>query len=221
MSKNPKIAVILSGCGSQDGSEIHEAVCALLALDQQGASYQCFAPDMQQARVANHCTGQDMTETRNVLLESARIARGAIEPLSALQAQDFDGLILPGGFGAALNLSDFASKGVQCAIQSDVARAVAAMHQSGKPIGAMCIAPVILARLFPAAKLTLGNDASSAQAVANMGAEHREAGHGEVVVDEAQRLATTPCYMLDASISQIYAGASALVGAVLGMLKAG
>ena len=123
--------------------------------------------------------------------------------------------------GAALNLSDFASKGVQCAIQSDVARAVAAMHQSGKPIGAMCIAPVILARLFPAAKLTLGNDASSAQAVASMGAEHREAGHGEVVVDEAQRLATTPCYMLDASISQIYAGASALVGAVLGMLKAG
>ena len=220
MSVSPRIAVILSGCGSQDGSEIHEAVCTLLALDQQGANYQCFAPDMQQARVANHCTGQNMAETRNVLIESARIARGAIEPLAALQEQDFDGLILPGGFGAALNLSDFATQGAQCTIQPDVARVVTAMHQAGKPIGALCIAPVILARLFPAAKLTLGNDVDSAQAVVSMGAEHCTSSHGEVVVDEKQRLVTTPCYMLDSRISQIYAGASALVAAVLGMLKA-
>ena len=221
MSVSPRIAVILSGCGSQDGSEIHEAVCTLLALDQQGANYQCFAPDMQQARVANHCTGQNMAETRNVLIESARIARGAIEPLAALQEQDFDGLILPGGFGAALNLSDFATQGAQCTIQPDVERVVTAMHQAGKPIGALCIAPVILARLFPAAKLTLGNDVASAQAVVSMGAEHCTSSHGEVVVDEKQRLVTTPCYMLDSRISQIYAGASALVAAVLGMLKAG
>ena len=220
MSVSPRIAVILSGCGSQDGSEIHEAVCTLLALDQQGANYQCFAPDMQQARVANHCTGQNMAETRNVLIESARIARGAIEPLAALQEQDFDGLILPGGFGAALNLSDFATQGAQCTIQPDVERVVTAMHQAGKPIGALCIAPVILARLFPAAKLTLGNDVDSAQAVVSMGAEHCPSSHGEVVVDEKQRLVTTPCYMLDSRISQIYAGASALVAAVLGMLKA-
>ena len=220
MSVSPRIAVILSGCGSQDGSEIHEAVCTLLALDQQGANYQCFAPDMQQARVANHCTGQNMAETRNVLIESARIARGAIEPLAALQEQDFEGLILPGGFGAALNLSDFATQGAQCTIQPEVARVVTAMHQAGKPIGALCIAPVILARLFPAAKLTLGNDVASAQAVVSMGAEHCPSSHGEVVVDEKQRLVTTPCYMLDSRISQIYAGASALVAAVLGMLKA-
>ena len=220
MSVSPRIAVILSGCGSQDGSEIHEAVCTLLALDQQGANYQCFAPDMQQARVANHCTGQNMAGTRNVLIESARIARGAIEPLAALQEQDFEGLILPGGFGAALNLSDFATQGAQCTIQPDVERVVTAMHQAGKPIGALCIAPVILARLFPAAKLTLGNDVDSAQAVVSMGAEHCPSSHGEVVVDEKQRLVTTPCYMLDSRISQIYAGASALVAAVLGMLKA-
>ena len=175
---------------------------------------------MQQARVANHCTGQNMAGTRNVLIESARIARGAIEPLAALQEQDFDGLILPGGFGAALNLSDFATQGAQCTIQPDVARVVTAMHQAGKPIGALCIAPVILARLFPAAKLTLGNDVDSAQAVVSMGAEHCTSSHGEVVVDEKQRLVTTPCYMLDSRISQIYAGASALVAAVLGMLKA-
>ena len=219
MSTSPKIAVILSGCGAQDGSEIHEAVCTLLAIDQQGARYQCFAPDMPQARVANHCTGGDMAEKGNVLLESARIARGAIAPLSGLQMQDFDALVLPGGFGAALNLSNFAQAGAACTVQGDVARAITAMHQAGKPIGALCIAPVILARLLPGARLTLGSDGDAAQAARQMGAEHCSTTYGEVVVDGKLRLVTTPCYMLDSCISQIYAGASALVAALLGLVK--
>ena len=211
------VAVILSGCGFQDGSEIHEAVCTLLALDQQGAHYQCFAPDMAQARVANHYSGSTADESRNVLVESARIARGAIQPLSAFDASHFHALVMPGGFGAALNLSDFATAGAQCSVQPDVARAVTSMHQAGKPIGALCIAPVILARLIPGARITIGQDADTAQACEALGAKHHNTTHGEVVVDEDNRLVTTPCYMLDARISQIYAGAQALVHEVLRM----
>lgn len=212
-----QVAVILSGCGFQDGSEIHEAVSTLLALDQQGAQYQCFAPDMAQARVADHYRGNTADESRNVLVESARIARGAIQPLSAFDAGNFHALVMPGGFGAALNLSNFATAGTQCSVQPDVARAVTSMHQAGKPIGALCIAPVILARLIPGACITIGQDADTAQACEALGAKHRNTNHGEVVVDEPNRLVTTPCYMLDARISQIYAGAQALVRELLRM----
>ena len=120
LSSSPKVAVVLSGCGFQDGSEIHEAVCTLLALDQQGASYQCFAPDMAQARVVNHLTGSEVHDARNVLVESARIARGAIQPLADFDASRFDALVMPGGFGAALNLSDFAQAGAHCSVQKDM-----------------------------------------------------------------------------------------------------
>lgn len=215
-SSSRNVAVILSGCGFQDGSEIHEAVCTLLALDQQGAKYQCFAPDIAQTRVMNHYAQTVVpTETRNVLVESARIARGNIQPLSAFQVDPFDALVLPGGFGAAMNLSDFATAGAQCTVQTDVARAVTGMHQAGKPIGALCIAPVILAKLVPAARITIGQDADTAAACQGMGAQHHNTGHGEVVVDAQNRLVTTPCYMLDAHISQIYDGAQALVRELL------
>lgn len=215
----PQVAVILSGCGHQDGSEIHEAVCTLLALDQQGAAYQCFAPDVAQTRVANHCTGQDMPETRHVLVESARIARGAIAPLSALNAANFDALILPGGYGAALNLSDFAQKGAQCTVLPEVAQAITRMHAAGKPIGALCIAPVIVSKLLPGVLLTIGSDADTAHAVQQLGSRHQNTTHGEIVVDAHMRVVTTPCYMLDARISQVYDGAQALVAAVLDMAK--
>ena len=220
-TSSAKVAIILSGCGFQDGSEIHEAVCTLLALDQQGAQVQCFAPDMVQARVVDHSSGTETTETRNVLAESARIARGAIKPMSAFDATRFDALIMPGGFGAALNLSDFAKQGTGCTVQKDVTSAVTTMHKAGKPVGALCIAPVILARLIPGARLTIGDDAGAAQACQAMGAEHQNTGHGEVVVDEKNRLVTTPCYMLQAHISQIYDGAQALVREVLKMASAG
>lgn len=217
LSNPHRVAVLLSGCGFQDGSEIHEAVCTLLALSQQGADYTCFAPDMPQARVANHLTGAEMAETRNVLVESARIARGGIEPLSALQPEHFDALVMPGGFGAALNLSTFAKDGSHCTIQPQVERVVTAMHRAGKPIGALCIAPVILARLIAGAQLTIGSDAGAAEAVGKMGAQHHPTTHGEIVVDERLKLVTTPCYMLNASVAQVYDGASALVQAVLKM----
>ena len=220
MSKPLSVAVILSGCGFQDGSEIHEAVCTLLALDQQGAHYQCFAPDMAQARVMNHyAQAEAPTETRNVLVESARIARGNIQPLANFQAEQFDALVMPGGFGAALNLSNFATAGAQCAVQADVARAVSSMHQVGKPIGALCIAPVILARLIPGARITIGQDAATAAACQTMGAQHSNTGHGEVTVDADNRLVTTPCYMLDSRISQIHDGAQALVRELLKMAR--
>ncbi|MDO5653607.1 MAG: isoprenoid biosynthesis glyoxalase ElbB [Brachymonas sp.] len=219
MSTSPKIAVILSGCGFQDGSEIHEAVCALLALDQQGAQYQCFAPDVPQARVMNHLKGEEANETRNVLVESARIARGNIQPLSALDTAQFDALVMPGGFGAALNLSDFAKAGAQCTVQPDVEKAVKAMHAAGKPIGALCIAPVILARLLPGTRLTIGSDADTASACTAMGAEHQNTDHGEIAVDAKNRIVTTPCYMLEARISQIYDGAQALVKELLKMVR--
>ena len=215
LSSSPKVAVVLSGCGFQDGSEIHESVCTLLALDQQGARYQCFAPDMAQARVVNHLTGSEVHDTRNVLVESARIARGAIQPLADFDASRFDALVMPGGFGAALNLSDFAQAGAQCSVQKDMAHAVATMHQAGKPIGALCIAPVILARLLPGARLTIGKDAETADACRKMGAIHQDTCHGQVAVDRQNRLVTTPCYMLDARISQIFEDAQILVRELL------
>lgn len=213
MHKN--IAVILSGCGFQDGAEIQEAVMTLLALDQQGADYQCFAPDVEQFKVQNHLTGEQVSETRNVLVESARISRGEIKALSEFNADDFDALVMPGGFGAALNLSSFAIDGPACSVNSEVENAVRSTHDAKKPIGALCIAPVILAKLIPNANLTIGSDAGVAEAVESLGASHSNTTHGEVIIDPANKLVTTPCYMLDAKVSDIYKGADALVREVL------
>ena len=213
-----KVAVILSGCGVYDGAEIHESVLTLLRLDQRGAQVQCFAPDITQHHVINHLSGEAMNESRNVLVESARIARGAIQPLADFDASRFDALVMPGGFGAALNLSDFAQAGAHCSVQKDMAHAVATMHQAGKPIGALCIAPVILARLLPGAHLTIGKDAETADACRKMGAIHQDTGHGQVAVDRQNRLVTTPCYMLNARISQIFEDAQILVRELLKMV---
>ncbi|MRX27187.1 isoprenoid biosynthesis glyoxalase ElbB [Kangiella sp. HZ709] len=205
------VAVILSGCGFQDGAEIQESVMTLLALDLQGASYQCFAPDIEQFKVQNHLTGESAFESRNVLIESARIARGDIKALSEFEVANFDALVMPGGFGAALNLSTFAIDGAACKINSDVEAAVRKTYSAKKPIGALCIAPVILAKLIPDANLTIGNDTDVAKALESMGANHSNSNHGEVLVDPVNKLVTTPCYMLDAKVSDIYQGANALV----------
>jgi len=213
--KTKQVAVVLSGSGVYDGSEIHEAVLTLLAIDQQGAAYQCFAPDILQHHVINHLTGEESDETRNVLVESARIARGDIKPLSQFDADQFDAIIFPGGFGAAKNLSSFAFDGADCSVDAGVVSAVEAMQTSGKPIGALCIAPAAMAKILNGAKVTIGEDMATANAIEAMGGRHQRSGHGEVVVDEKHNLVTSPCYMLEARVSQIADDAAKTVAAVL------
>ncbi len=218
MAKTKKIAVVLSGCGVYDGSEIHESVLTLYAISRQGAHYDCFAPDMPQHHVINHLTGKEMNEKRNVLVESARIVRGNISPLSNYDAKDFDAVIFPGGFGAAKNLSDWAFKGPDAHIHPEVERCIKVTYKAGKPIGALCISPVLLAKVIGDAELTIGNDKATITAIEKTGAKHKETLHGEVVIDRKNKLVTTPCYMLDSTIEQIGTGAENVVKAVLGMV---
>ena len=213
-----KIAVVLSGCGVYDGAEIHEATLTLYAIAKNGASYEIFAPDIKQHHVVNHVTGEEMNESRNVLVESARIARGKIRPLSEFDGKQFEALVFPGGFGAAKNLSTFAFDGAECSVDPDVERSIKEMVSLGKPVGALCISPVIFARILGDVKLTIGQDAGTAEAVEKMGATHVNTSHGEIVIDEKYKLVTTPCYMLDANIKQIGEGAENIIKALLDMV---
>ncbi len=210
-----KFAVVLAGNGVYDGAEIHEATLSMYAIRKQGATYDVFAPDMEQHHVVNHLDGEEMKEKRNVLVEAARIARGNIRPLDQFDPAGYDALLFPGGFGAAKNLSTFAFDGPDCKVQPDVEKAIRGMHAAGKPIAALCIAPVLLARVLGEVKLTIGQDEGTAQAVQKLGATHETTNHGEVVIDEKNKLFTTPCYMLDADIAQIGDGAENIVRAVL------
>jgi len=210
-----KFAVVLAGCGVYDGAEIHEATMTLYAIKKLGAEYEIFAPDMEQHHVINHINGQEMPEKRNVLIESARIARGKISALSAYKAEDFHALIFPGGFGVAKNLCSFAFDGADCKVNDEVAKAIQSTHQAAKPIGALCISPVLLAKVLGKGSLTIGKDAGTAKAVEAMGSKHKDTSHGEVVVDETLKLFTTPCYMLDASIVDIANGAENVVKEML------
>lgn len=213
-----KIAVVLAGCGVYDGAEIHEATLTMLAISRNGAQYQCFAPDVEQAHVVNHLTGEEMPEKRNVLVESARIARGNIKPLSKYKAEDFDALIFPGGFGVAKNLCTFAFDGIKCKVNPDVEKAVRTTVVAEKPIGALCISPVLLAKILTEVEVTIGNDEGTANAIENLGATHIKTTHGEIVTDVKYKLVTTPCYMLDATIGQIADGAENLVKKVLELI---
>jgi len=213
-----KIAVVLSGCGVFDGAEIHEATLSLLAIAKKGCAYEIFAPDIKQYHVVNHITGDEMEETRNVLVESARIARGNIRDLKEFHPADFDGLLFPGGFGAAKNLSTWAFEGADAAILPEVEVAITGMVAMKKPVGALCISPVILARVLGEVHLTIGDDESTIDALESMGTKHVYATHGEVVVDPDHNLVTTPCYMLDANIVQIAEGADNVVDAMIKMM---
>ena len=210
-----KFAVVLSGCGVFDGAEIHEATLTLLAIAQQGASYEIFAPDVSQHHVINHYTHKEMNENRNVLVESARIARGKIKPLSQFRAADFDVIIFPGGFGAAKNLSTVAFDGANAKVNPDVEAAVKTMHKVGKPIGALCIAPAVIARILGNVEVTIGDDPGTISAIEKMGGKHVKATHGQVVIDKKNNIYTTPCYMLDATIVQIYEGANNVVKEIM------
>jgi enhancing lycopene biosynthesis protein 2 len=218
MSNKAKFAVILSGCGNKDGAEIHESVMTLWAIHKHGAEYQCFAPDIDQHHVLNFITNQEMAEKRNVLVESARIARGAIMDLKAYKVNDFDGLVMPGGLGVAKNLSSFAFEGADCTVNEDVVRAVKETAAQNKPIGALCIAPAIIAKILGDVVVTIGQDPGTEAAIINMGATHEKTTHGEIVIDKDNKVVTTPCYMLDAKVDQIGEGAEKLVMAVLEMV---
>jgi len=214
---NKTFAVILSGCGHQDGAEIHEATLTLWAIHKNGADYHCFAPDVKQHHVLNHITGQEMGEERNVLIEAARIARGKIKPLAEYQADNFDGLVIPGGVGVAKNLCTYAFDGSDCTVTPEIAQAITSTHASGKPIGALCIAPVLLAKLLSGVKLTIGQDENTADNIVTMGGEHVSSWQGEIIVDEANKVVTTACYMLDSRVDQIGEGAEKLIQAMLKM----
>jgi enhancing lycopene biosynthesis protein 2 len=222
MSK--RVGVVLSGCGVNDGSEIHEAVLTMLALDRSGAEMVLMAPDKEQMDVVDHRSGEATGEKRNVLAESARIARGNIRDVKDVQASELDAIILPGGFGAAKNLCDFATQGDKCTVDEGVQRILRDVHQAGKPVAALCIAPAILARVFGEEiqpEITIGTDAPTAAALQSMGARHRDAKVTDVVIDDRNRMITTPCYMLAGRISEVATGVEKAVDALLEMAKAG
>ncbi|MBW2451681.1 MAG: isoprenoid biosynthesis glyoxalase ElbB [Deltaproteobacteria bacterium] len=215
-----QIGVILSGCGVYDGSEIHEAVITLLAIDRAGAEAVCMAPNIEQMHVINHLKGEPADgETRNVLVESARIARGNIKDLADVTADSLDALILPGGFGAAKNLCDFAVKGAACTVNPDVARLVRDMVNAKKPVAAVCIAPTVLSRVLGDDKLphelTIGNDQQTAEALTEMGSKHVACPVNNFVIDKANKLISSPAYMLAGSISEAAEGIEKTVNALI------
>ncbi len=216
--ENPKFAVVLAGSGVFDGAEIHEATFTLYAILKNGGEYQIFAPNINQHHVVNHITGEEMNETRNVLIESARIARGNIKDLNEFDTNDFDAIIFPGGFGVAKNLCDFAFNGADMKVIPQVETVIKDMAKASKPIGALCISPVVIAKVLDGVDVTIGQDADTASAVEAFGAHHKQTNHGEVVVDTKYKVATTPCYMLDATVMDIHDGANNVVKAMMELL---
>lgn len=219
-----KIGVVLSGCGFQDGAEIQESVFTLYHLDHAGVEIECMAPNINQSKVVNHLTGEAANETRNVLVESARIARGNIKDIKAVNLNELDAVIFPGGFGAALNLSDFALKGAEATVNDDVDNLIREMHKMGKPLGFICISPVVAAKVLGnevehKLKLTIGNDKDTAQAIHDMNAVHEAATVDDAVVDLENRVISTPAYMLGPGPRDIYKGIEKLVRQVLIMAE--
>jgi len=214
-----KAAVVLSGCGVYDGAEIHEAVMTLYAIDRAGGTYQVFAPNVMQHHVVNHITGKVSEESRNVMTEAARIARGKIKPMTDYRAADYDALIFPGGFGVAKNLCTYAFDGVECRVDRVVEAAIIETHKAHKPIGALCISPVLITRVLGDVAVTIGNEPDTIADIAALGGKHEKKGHGEVMTDEKNLIVTTPCYMLEASISDIARDAELLVATIMKMLK--
>lgn len=214
-----KVAVILSGCGVFDGAEIHESVISLLALSRAGAQYQCFAPNITQHHVINHLTGEVAdTESRNVLVEAARIARGEIQDVAELNAAEFDALLLPGGFGAAKNLSDFAFNGTQCQIDPGVLKACQAFASAGKAAAYLCISPILIPQIYGhGAKGTIGTDSETASAFNQLGGQHQNCTVTEICVDRERRLISTPAYMLAGNIAEAAEGIEKAIDELLAL----
>lgn len=216
-----KVGVLLSGSGVQDGSEIHESVLTALSLEKSRAEIVFMAPNIDQMHVMNHYTGQEMDEFRNVLVESARIARGNIKDLAEIRGEDLDALIIPGGLGVAKNLSDYAMSGSDCSVNPDVYRLVVEMLISKKPIGAICIAPAMMSKILSeqnlSANLTVGNDSATSKDIEAMGSQHQNCSTKEVVVDVKNKIVSTPAYMDAKSISEVAEGIEKLVNEIVSM----
>lgn len=212
-----RVAVVLSGAGHLDGAELHEAVLTLLALDRAGAAVQCAAPDKAQLHVVDHLTGQPVPgETRNVLHEAARVARGRVVPLGAIRAADFDAVFLPGGYGAAKNLSTVAIDGPNARVDAELARVLKEFRAAGKPIGAVCIAPAVLVAALREGEVTIGDDEGTAAAIRAMGGSHFACPVTEMHVDRERKIVTAPAYMYgDARIADVAAGIDKAVAATL------
>lgn len=213
-----KIAIILSGCGVFDGSEIHEATCTMLNIDKQGAEYQCFAPNETQSKVVNHFTHKiEENSERNILVEAARIARGNIKDIRDFNIIDFDAVIFPGGSGAVTNLCDFFEKGRACEVNQEVVRVINDCYESQMPIGAICIAPALIAHVLGQHKIivTIGNDKQVASVIEENGAIHKECKADEIAVDEKHKIVTTPAYMLAKSIKEVDSGVAKLVAEII------
>jgi len=218
-----KVGLLLSGCGFNDGSEIHESVISMLALDRAGVETVIMAPNIDQMHVVNHYTGQEMDEFRNVLVESSRIARGNIKDMAEVTGNDLDALIIPGGFGIAKNLSDYAMAGPDCSVNPDVYRLVSEIYLLKKPIGAICIAPVMMAKIFgeqdESAEMTIGSDELTSKDINTMGSKHIKCLVSEMIIDEDKKLVTTPAYMEAQSIKEAAEGIEKLVKQVLLMIE--
>jgi enhancing lycopene biosynthesis protein 2 len=215
------VGVILSGCGVFDGSEIHEAVLTLLALQKAGANISFFAPDKAQMHVVNHFEGSPTDEARNILVESARISRGNISPLSDADVHDLDAILIPGGFGAAKNLSTFAVAGPSMSVTPSLERLLKQMHKAGKPMGFLCISPVIAAKLFGKQKVevTVGAKCDASEAIESMGGIHVEKSAAEYHVDEKNNIISTPAYMIGQNMVDIEPGITGLVNEVLSRIS--
>jgi enhancing lycopene biosynthesis protein 2 len=213
------IGVLLSGCGVFDGAEVHEAVLTLLFLDRAGVTVKCMAPNMDQLHVIDHLHQQQTDERRNALVESARIARGDIQDVGQVNVDDIDALIIPGGFGAAKNLSDFAVSGPEARVHPEVQRLLVELTDRNKPIGAMCIAPATLVRALAnlSPRVTIGNDVGTATAIERMGGEHVDCPVTDICVDETHRIVTTPAYMLGPGIKDVAIGIEKLVSKVISL----
>lgn len=217
-----KIAVLLSGCGYLDGAEISESVCTLLALSKLKALVTCLAPDIPTHHTLNHMTGQEDGESRNVLQESARIARGKVKSLASVNHTDFDGLIIPGGFGVAKNLCQFAFEGINSSVQVNVDRFIKDFHAAKKPIGALCIAPALIALTLKdqGIKLTIGSDPETASAIEKLGQQHVNCRPHEACIDLDHKVATAPAYMYDeAPLEEIFQGINSVCQQVIEWCK--
>ena len=216
----PKVGLVLSGCGVNDGSEIHEAVITMLELDKAGAEMVLMAPNIDQLHVINHATGEEMDDSRNVLIESARISRGNIEDIAGVTSDNLDALIFPGGFGVSKNLSDYAMSGMECSVNPDVLRLSREVHNDEKPIGVICIAPTIMAKILAGeTELTIGFDEQTASDIDAMGAKHVLCPVDEIVVDKEKKVVSTPAYMEAKSIKEAASGIEKLVAEILKMIK--
>jgi enhancing lycopene biosynthesis protein 2 len=217
------VGVILAGSGVYDGAEIHEAVLTMLALDKRGVNMVIAAPNVNQYHVVNHLNGQEMNETRNVLIEAARIARGNIKDIKDVNPSELDAVILPGGFGVARNLCDFAFKGEDCTVNPDVLDFLTEIVKEKKPLGAVCIAPVLVSKIYEKlgkkAELTIGTDKETADKVQKMGNTHVSCLVKEFHIDKENNIVSTPAYMLGQRISEVAEGIDKTVEALLGLIK--